>query len=1008
MALQKQSVVINFSQGLDLKSDPFQVPIGNFLSLENTIFSKAGALVKRNGFDRLPSLPDTSYSYLTTYNGNLTAIGTSLSALSAGSGSWINKGAVQPVKLDTLTAVRSNTNQSTCDAAVSPNGLACIVYTDQDPSNLANPIYRYVVIDSTTGQNVKAPTTLTATGTPRVFLLGNNFIIVYANAGTLRFIAVGANTLTAGSPVTITSTYTAATPFDGISVNNKLYLAWAYDTTPAIKLAYVDVTLSVSAAVNTTTGAGSGQISLTADVSQASPILWLTYWKTASTNGYSAAFDLNMQVVLAATQVITAESLSGLTSSASNNILNIFYGILNTYTYDGSLRSDYIRKNTITLAGVAGSASVVLRSVGLASKSFYIDDTIYFLTAFGSTFQPSYFLTDSNGNICMKLAYSNGGGYVSLLPNATLLDGTVYIPYRVKDLLVPISKGEQRASTAANTYSQTGVNLAKVQFTANGLTTAEIGNDLLFSGGMLWMYDGSTAVEHNFNVWPDDLKVTWSAVGGNMAAKPDGATNTNAYAYVAIYQWSDNQGNIYNSAPSIPLFVTTTGALNTGSVTVNIPTLRITYKTANPVKIVLYRWSVAQQVYYQVTSITTPTLNSTSIDYVTIVDTLADSDILGNSILYTTGGIVENIGPPACSAVCLFKSRLFLIDAEDKNLLWFSKQVIESVPVEMSDLFTIYVAPTVSAEGSTGEMRALAALDDKLIIFKSDAAYYITGVGPDNAGANNDFSDPIFITSVVGCVNQNSIAFIPSGLMFQSNKGIWLLGRDLSTQYIGAPVEAFNEFEILSALTVPGTNQVRFNLSNGVVLMYDYYFQQWGSFSGVSALSSTIYQGRHSFINSLGRVYVEGDGYTDGGNPVLISFTTSWLNIAGVQGFERAYFFFLLGVYKSPHKLTLRIAYDYNPSALQISTITPDNYSGPYGSDTIYGGGSPYGGVSNIEQWRVDLQQQKCQSFQITLMESYDPSMGGSPGAGFTLSGLNALIGVKDNKPRLPAGRQLG
>ena len=36
MALQKQPVAINFVKGLDTKSDPFQVNVGNFLSLNNS------------------------------------------------------------------------------------------------------------------------------------------------------------------------------------------------------------------------------------------------------------------------------------------------------------------------------------------------------------------------------------------------------------------------------------------------------------------------------------------------------------------------------------------------------------------------------------------------------------------------------------------------------------------------------------------------------------------------------------------------------------------------------------------------------------------------------------------------------------------------------------------------------------------------------------------------------------------------------------------------------------
>ncbi len=154
--------------------------------------------------------------------------------------------------------------------------------------------------------------------------------------------------------------------------------------------------------------------------------------------------------------------------------------------------------------------------------------------------------------------------------------------------------------------------------------------------------------------------------------------------------------------------------------------------------------------------------------------------------------MVENIGAPPTSVMTLFKSRLFLVDAEDKNLLWYSKQVIESTPVEMSDLFTLFVAPTIGAQGNTGPITALSSMDDKLIIFKKNAIYYLVGVGPDNTGASNDFSDPVFVTSTVGCDEQNSIVFTPNGLQFQSDKGIWLLGRDLSTTYIGSPVEESN------------------------------------------------------------------------------------------------------------------------------------------------------------------------------------------------------------------------
>ena len=135
--------------------------------------------------------------------------------------------------------------------------------------------------------------------------------------------------------------------------------------------------------------------------------------------------------------------------------------------------------------------------------------------------------------------------------------------------------------------------------------------------------------------------------------------------------------------------------------------------------------------------------------------------------------------------------------------------------------------------------------------------------------------------------------FQPQGLMFQSDKGIWLLGRDLSTQYIGAPVEAYNDNTVVAAINVPGTNQVRFTLDNGITLMYDYYVGQWATFNNIPAISSTLYQSLHTYINANGQVFQENEGsYLDGSKPVLMSFQTSWIHLAGVQGYERFYPFY--------------------------------------------------------------------------------------------------------------------
>ncbi len=1028
--IDKKGVDIPFAQGLDTKTDPKRVQMGKFLELENTVFDKGGLLQKRNGYAHLAALPDATSTYLTTFNGALTAIGTGINAYNSSSSSWVSKGVIQPLSLSTLPVLRNNLNQIASDTAIAPNGLGCCAYLESDGSTTTA---KFVVFDTVTGQNIKAPAVIpvasgTVTGGMRVFVLGQNFVIVFTNVITavshLQYVTVStANPATVGANTDIAAAYISATTlaWDGVVVGSRLYVA--YNTTTggqAVKMTYLTTSGIIASAVTFATYKAT-MVSMAADViDAANPVIYASFYRSDTTLGYTLAVDQNLNTLLSPQQTISSGAYLNIASVAQNGVCTVFFEADNAYSWDSSQKTNFIHKCTVTLATSTVTALVVsIRSVGLASKAFIVSGTIYYLSAFQSSYQPTYFLINGSTSlssapvIAAKLAYSNGGGYLTKgLPSVTVTDNLAQISYLFKDLIQAVNKNTAvPTGTQVNgIFSQTGVNLVSFSIGSEGLDTAEIGNDLHLSGGFLWMYDGYLPVEHNFFLWPDTDQTTptdtavWSATGGSMASHPQGGTtpdpNPGAYYYQFTYEWTDNQGNAFRSAPSIPVAVMTSGTLSTGSVTLNIPTLRLTMKTANPVKIVVYRWSIGQQNYYQVTSISSPTLNSTTTDTVTFVDTLADATILGNNLLYTTGGVVEDVNAPASNLLTLFDTRLWLVNAEDPNQLWFSKQVIEATPVEMSDLFTVYVPPTTSTQGATGPMTSLSVMDDKLIIGKKNAFLYINGTGPDNTGANNQYSQPIFITSTVGCDNQRSIVLTPQGLMFQSDKGIWLLGRGLDTSYIGAPVQDLTDgATVLSAVNVPETNQVRFTLDTGVTLMYDYYYGQWGSFVNVPCVSSCIFQGMHTFINSVGAVSQETIGnYLDGSSPVLMKFRTGPLRLGELQNYQRAFFFYILGTYISPHKLAVSVTYDYESAPSQAVLISPINYSTPYGSgdsQSPYGQGDPYGGGSSLECWRVFLERQRCMAFGITVQEIFDPTFGTAAGAGLTLSGLNVVMGFK-------------
>lgn len=1115
--MPKQNVNLNFSQGLDTKTDPWQVPFGKFETLTNMIFQKGGLLQKRNGYQ---VLNDLSGSYVTTLNGNLVAVGDTVSAFSESLNAGIAKGNLQPCSLNVLSLIKNNLSQSQCDSVVT-SGMVMTTYTEttQTTTGVVTS-YLYAIADVVTGQNIVEPTAIVPlaggaiSGSSRAFVTGRYFTIVspVMIAGTtfLQYTSLLINNpvdrvtnlpIVAAPQNVRVESYTpiSANPgWDGVVVPSASgdTLVLAYNTTTGGQGVHVTSLTEqqigarhVSGALVAFTGANfkAGVLSVCADTTSSPSTCYISFWNPTNQNGYTGAISVvyaSISLKFAPQQIITALPIANLASAAQNGSAQVFSEIVHAYSYDAAIPTHFIDSVTVSSTGTVGAPHVSLRSVGLASKAFVFNGSIYVLTAYQSEFQPTYFLmagtsTSALPVITAKLAYENGSGYVTLgLPCVSMSNSLAYVAYLFKDLIQALNTlNNTQQTTAGGIYSQTGINLVSFEIGTKAISTADIGANLHISGGYLSHFDGYLPVEHNFFVWPDNLEASYTAtstvtptgtwvsgsttivvsssagvspgmtisdttnptfipagtsivfvngttltlsnatagvgstdalvIQGNVAAKPDALTNTDAYAYQGTYEWTDNQGLPYRSAPSIPVFVTTTGSGAAGAVTVHFPTLRLTQKVANKVKLVLYRWSAHTQVYNQVTSIVAPLLNDTTIDSVTFVDTLSDAAVVGNNLIYTTGGVVEDVNAPASDIMTLFDTRLVLVDAEDRNTLWISKQVIEGTPVEMSDLFKIYIAPNTGTVGSTGPMTAISPMDDKLILFKgapgfAGSIYYINGVGPDNLGTTSsgctlgNYSQPTFVTSIVGCRNLRSIVMTQEGLMFQADngKGIWLLSRGLSVSYIGAPVEEFNDSVVTSAVAIPNSNRVLFTLDTGMYLMYDYYYGQWGTFRGAPAISSCIYQGLHTILNSHGQVMQETPGqYLDGSTPVLMDFTTSWINLAGLQGYERFYEFLLLARFLSPHSLQVRIAYDYNESSRHGVLITPQNYSSSVPSG--FGVPTPFGAQGNREQWRVHAKKQLCESFQLSVQEVFNPIYNTVPGAGFTMSGLDLTVGIK-------------
>lgn len=1051
MALQRQVVSVPFSKGLETKVDDKQVVQGKLLTLENGIFTSPGQIKKRNGYLALSKIiEDVGLTTITEGSGLgnfknelLLFTGTECFSYSDSTSRWSDKQTLTNVQLSSSQIVRNTYNQTTPDVAMDSTGLEVVTYQDSRGGS------RYTVLDVETGVQLVSDKLITSTATrPKVFALGNFFVILYIDSGNLNMLPI---------PVVMPSVPLAAKSLAlGVGVNydaalfsDSLYVG--FSKSGNIGLLFVNSFLSPSA---TTTIVGQNASSCIAvAMDQSDGEMWVAYH-----NGTQVKYLIYDQFLFANILPPTVISAN------SNTILNIALSVANTigdvyYTQVGSIPSNnFILTDHLTNAGVVSGHKVFIRSVSIAGKLFTFNGITYITTTFDTVLQPTYFLlrTDDS-SVAAKFSPGVGGGTLvtSLVPEAASIVPGIYILGALqKDLLTTISGA---------VYTQTGVNTTTLDFINAKASKVELGANTHITGGILNMYDGVSIVEHGFNVFPENISGTISPTGGGISA--------GTYEYSVVYSWMDAQGQTQYSAPSvglqkvvtaatIPVVTTATFAsgattitvssavglfvgqtltdtttpanfaanttivsinglivtlnqvtagagagdtiqtLDISSVTLTIPTLRLTQKKPTirtPVVIQVYRTLDSQTVFHLVSSVMTPLLNNTAVDTVTFVDTENDAQIQGNPILYTTGGVIENIAAPAFSWITTYQDRIIGLPEEDRNQWWYSKQNIPGNPVEFTDSFVNNV------DQAGGDLVSALKMDSELVFFKETLLYYVTGIGPDSTGAQNDFSAPQLIASDVGCSDKNSLVLTPAGILFKSLKGIYLLDRKLGLTYIGASVEKYNQFSVVSANLIEDTQQVRFCLSNGQAIVYDYYVGEWSTFTNIPAVDAVIFQGLHTYLTLQGKTLQESPGkFTDDGEFIKLKLTTAWLSFVGLQGFQRVYEMLYLGTYFDPHNVAVYAAYDFNPFSTQQNVVRAGQIlgTGVYGSDATYGETSPYGGPPPTYQFRVNFNRQKCETIQLTIE---DQQLGSSFGENLALSAFGFMVGVKPTLNKIVA-----
>ena len=917
----------------------------------------------------------------------------------------------------------------------------------------SNAIVAKHVIDG--GFYSGAQTNVSVINAPKVGFVGSNFVVFYyiskngnpvSGGGHLRGLSYSTidflnpknitHQITSNSSTTILPYSNTSFPkfkYDVTSFNSRCFICYTNPDSTDVVVRYLDSGLVLSNAQST--GFTNDVYNISINKQDTYLRILISSLDGSTAKAYLFTFNLNSQVHTALTIPAPAPALTSQQGVRFHVVPTLDYGIYSISGYEDPTDSSktfmvWQCKNLTTDAGFLQSGTVdsvgafnlianpIFAGAELQSKVaiygeyayFYVSKHVNSSQVSAGTGEPTIsntinkpvrtkFLIKAlvyNSEISAKFEADTGvyvdAAYISGLPNVSMEDAGLRLPVASINGLQPIN--------ATTLLAPSVIKVLNADFSQSlNYFDATQGESLYISGGLLKQYDGSAVVEQGFLDTPEPIKEIattggTSGTGDYYPTVTGGLTGGAKYFYVVVYKWTDRTGKVHRSAPSRAVETSVPSA--DPEYIVNLTFTPLYFTNKENVEIELYRTTGNGTIFYKMSHvvdggsdsdyITGGYKNNKLLQSISVVDNVADVELVFAEPLYTTGGVLENDSPEASDYIATYKSRVMLL-LSDGYTLQYSKVTGIGDPVRFSSAFKIPL------DNFGGRATCAATMDDHFIIFKERAIFALIGEGPNDLGQQDDYKVPYLITSDAGCIDPNSLVNNPNGIMFKSSKGIYMLKRNFTLQYIGDSVEAYNDERINAATLHPTLNQIRLVTDSGKALVYDYYCNRWSTYTNIRAQDSIAFRDGYYFIQADGLVMRETPGqYLDNGQFIRMRIKSAWIQISGVQGFERFYKMLLLGTYLSAHKLKVALAYNFNPYYQQSVYIDAGSLleTPNYGEGT-YGENSPYGGQFPLYQFDVRPKIQKCQSFQFELSD-YKTDV---DGASFSLSHIVAEIGIK-------------
>jgi hypothetical protein len=554
----------------------------------------------------------------------------------------------------------------------------------------------------------------------------------------------------------------------------------------------------------------------------------------------------------------------------------------------------------------------------------------------------------------------------------------------------------------------------------------ELGGLVGFAGGLPTLYDGARTADFAFPYYPENIVP-------NPVQLLDAPIPPGTYQYISIYSRRDASGARHVSGRSVPATAVLAPApsdVNNFEVKLQIPCMG--FSTAqrgvpledgvvglsSPVSefIEVYRTINGGTTFLDIatppTTLNTnnvPNLNSIVFPYIVVVDTTTDADLVNNEELYGDGldssqpnANIDNLCPPPLQGLITHKNRWFGFDG---NQVWYTKAFTDGEGPGWNELSAF------SVDDGPGPITALASMDERLIIFKRDRLFYVSGDGPADNGTQNDLQPPQRIQSSVGCINWRSVVGSPVGVWFESDDGLYQLTRKLEVQPAGTFVEdTLGAYTDMTSATLDMRNGLviftandpsknRFEVTTGTLINYSWVLDCWTTqvinppTGSPPALNGSVLSGPNLALTLSGPLglarQTTGDGpgsymvgasagHADGTYQSMV-WQSPWIKGPTAQGWMRAVMIDLLWESLDAHKLLVTAAYDYAEAPTDSWFVTATAQANV---------------TTPLIQWSFQPSNAQVESMQITVTDVADSVVEPTSGQGPLL--IACTVEVRD------------